>query len=32
MTAHFLNATEDSVPELESVTLTAQRMYQVSKP
>ncbi|CAH1107495.1 unnamed protein product [Psylliodes chrysocephalus] len=28
MTAHFLNATEDSVPELETVTLTAQRMYQ----
>ncbi|CAH2991631.1 unnamed protein product [Chilo suppressalis] len=28
MTAHFFNASENSVPELETVTLTAQRMYQ----
>lgn len=30
MTAHFLNSTEVSAPELETVTMTAQRMYQVS--
>lgn len=29
MTAHFSNATEGSVPELETVTLIAQRMFQV---
>lgn len=29
VTAHFLNTTDDCIPEHEVVTLTARRMYQV---
>lgn len=30
VTAHFLNTIDNSVPEVEKMTLTAQRMYPVN--